>query len=136
MNLFRLFDGSEFFHSNAQANPFCFVLCFCRKLLPVNRLAMCRFLMSSVADDPGANLLASHLQAALKHLGLHGGTSVVRVFQAVGEKWSKIRSMKHALKWHEMRQSEISEQYGRAWLEHGGTHFTSMRRSNAMSRKW
>ena len=72
-----------------------------------------------------AILSPSHVDLALKQMGIHQGVSVYSVFEAIGEKRTKMRNMLQAITWHETRQSEIMQQYGQAWLEQGPVHFTS-----------
>lgn len=72
-----------------------------------------------------AILSPSHVDLALKQMGIHQGVSVYSVFEAIGEKRTKMRNMLQAITWHETRQSEIMQQYGQAWLEQGPAHFTS-----------
>lgn len=72
-----------------------------------------------------AILAPSHVDLALKQMGIHQGVSVYGVFEAIGEKRAKMRNMLQAIKWHETRQFEIMQQYGQAWLEQGSVHFTS-----------
>ena len=94
-------------------------------------MALYRFTIPWIIDVETPDLLASHLESTLVHLGLGRGIPVIKVFEALGERRSRIRSMRIAVKWHETRQQEISEQYGRAWLEHGLPHFKGTILQNA-----
>lgn len=88
----------------------------------VERLAIHRFQPSATE----ASYLASQLKTTLSILGPHRQASVCEIFRAIGEKQSRMRSMRNALRWHETRRFEMSEQYGQAWLMNCLTHFRSM----------
>ncbi|KAI9552146.1 hypothetical protein GHT06_022483 [Daphnia sinensis] len=91
------------------------------KLVPVNRLSLHRLLLTADSDVSG-----SHLEKALKCLGIPCTLPVFRVLERVGEKQLEMRKMQQALKWHETRNSEMIEKHGLVWLENGAVRYKDL----------
>lgn len=87
----------------------------------MNLLSVHRLLPTAESDVSG-----SHLEKALKCLGIPCTLPVFRVLEMVGEKQLEMRKMQRSLKWHETRNSEIIEKHGQAWLENGEVHYKGL----------